>query len=116
MISLERANKPVISTAAFTKRLLHWLLITVGLLGMSLLVGVLGYRYFEHMSWIDAFLNAAMILGGMGEITTLQTTGGKLFASCYAIYSGIFLVICGGLLLVQVFHRVLHHFHADAEE
>jgi hypothetical protein len=65
------------------------------------------------MPWIDAFLNASMILGGMGEIDILHTIGGKLFAAFYAIYSGIFLVVCGGLLLVPIFHRILHRFHAD---
>lgn len=91
----------------------RWLGLTLFLLALSLAAGVIGYRHFEHMQWIDALLNAAMILGGMGEIDTLHTTGGKLFAAFYAIYSGIFLVACGGLLLVPVFHRVLHRFHAD---
>ena len=104
---------PVISPTAFAGRMARWLMITIALLTLSLAGGVLGYRYFEHLPWIDAFLNAAMILGGMGEIDTLHTLGGKLFAACYAIYCGTFLVVCGGLLLVPVFHRVLHRFHAD---
>ncbi|MGH6892777.1 MAG: hypothetical protein ACREEP_11015 [Dongiaceae bacterium] len=109
----EHRGKAVISGAAFAGRMLRWLSVTLSLLAASLLVGVLGYRYFEGMSWIDALLNAAMILGGMGEVNALQTVGGKLFAAAYAIYCGIFLVICGGLLLAPLFHRVLHHFHAD---
>jgi hypothetical protein len=90
-----------------------WLLTTSLLLGLSLLVGVCAYHYLEDMPWIDALLNASMLLGGMGEINELHTTAGKLFASFYAIYCEIFQVICGGLLLVPVFHRVLHRFHAD---
>lgn len=110
---LEHRSKRVISRRAFTVRMLHWIGITILLLLASLVAGVAGYCYFERMTLIDSLLNAAMILGGMGEIDTLHTTGGKIFAAFYAIYSGIFLVVCGGLLLVPVFHRVLHHFHAD---
>lgn len=112
-MKLEHRSKPIISNTAFAGRMLQWMVITVVLLSASLVVGVLGYRCFEAMTWIDALLNAAMILGGMGEISTLQTDSGKLFAAFYAIYCGIFLVVCGGLLLVPVFHRVLHHFHAE---
>ena len=110
---LERRNHRVISNTEFAGRIVKWLLLTFLLFSISLIAGVLGYHYFENMSWIDALLNAAMILGGMGEIDSLHTTEGKLFAAAYAIYSGIFLVVCGGLLLVPVFHRTLHHFHAD---
>ena len=112
---LERRHTSPISTKAFAGRMVRWLVLTLLLIGVSLAIGVLGYRYFESMPWIDALLNAAMILGGMGEIDTLHTTAGKLFAAFYALYSGIFLVVCGGLLLVPVFHRVLHRFHADRE-
>jgi hypothetical protein len=65
------------------------------------------------MDWLDALLNASMILGGMGPVDTLHTDGGKWFASFYALYSGLFFIICGGLLLAPVFHRILHHFHAE---
>ncbi len=112
---LERHTHRMISKTAFAGRMAKWLFCTVALLLASLAAGVSGYHYFEGLPWIDSLLNAAMILGGMGEIDSLHTTGGKLFATAYAIYSGIFLVICGGLLLVPVFHRVLHHFHADEE-
>lgn len=109
----EHKTKPPISNKAFASRMFLWLSLTLFVFFISLFIGVIGYHYFENMSWIDAFLNASMILGGMGEVDKLYTIGGKLFASFYAIYSGIFLVVCGGLLLVPVFHRVLHHFHAD---
>lgn len=110
----EHHSKPILSTVAFARRILNCVGITAVFLSGSLAFGVLGYRYFEGLSWIDSLLNAAMILGGMGEIDALHTNGGKLFAAFYAIYSGIFLVVCGGLLLVPVFHRVLHKFHADS--
>jgi len=71
------------------------------------------YVYFEHLPLVDATLNASMILGGMGPVDAMKTNGGKLFASFYALYSGLFLVIVGGLLLVPIFHRVLHVFHQE---
>jgi len=109
----EHQTKPILSRKAFAGRMVCWLGFTLLLLLISLGGGIMGYHYFESMPWIDALLNASMILGGMGEIDALHTTAGKLFAAFYAIYSGIFLVVCGGLLLVPVFHRVLHRFHAD---
>lgn len=112
----EKKSAPIISKREFFNRMVLWSLLTFGLIGISLLVGVCGYHYTENMSWLDALLNASMILGGMGEISTLTTDAGKWFASLYAIYCGLFLVMCGGLFLVPVFHRVLHHFHADANE
>lgn len=109
----EHRIQPLISPSRFAIRIMWWLVITLLVMAVSLLVGVTGYHYFENLSWVDAFLNASMILGGMGEVDVLHTTGGKIFAACYALYSGIFLVVCGGLLLVPVFHRVLHHFHSE---
>ncbi len=112
----EHKTKPVLAPPQFAGRILFWLMITAVLFAGSLLMGMLGYRYFERMAWIDAFLNAAMLLGGMGEVTDLQTTGGKIFAGLYSVYCGIFLIVCSGLLLLPVFHRVLHAFHADSED
>jgi hypothetical protein len=109
----EPRHKPVLSLKAFLARMAGWLGITLLVMLLSLGVGMTGYWFFEGMPWIDAFLNAAMILGGMGPMTPLATVEGKLFAGLYALYCGILLVVCGGLLLVPVFHRVLHRFHAD---
>ncbi len=83
----------------------------VVLVAVSLCVGMTGYRVTEHMIWIDAFYNASMILSGMGPAAELQSYEGKLFAGCYAIYSGLFLIAAMGILLAPVFHRVLHGFH-----
>ena len=84
---LEPRTHKVITKAAFANRIMKWLLLTLVLFSASLMLGVWGYHYFENMSWLDSFLNASMILGGMGEIDPLHTTGGKLFAAIYAIYS-----------------------------
>src|ERR1700722_3732933 len=83
---------------------------------ISLLLGVMGYRYTEHMEWIDALLNASMILGGMGPVTELHTWEGKLFASFYALYSCFLVLGLIGILMTPVMHRVLHKFHAERDK
>jgi hypothetical protein len=82
----------------------------------SLLVGVVGYHVLEGLSWVDALLNASMILGGMGPVNAIHTTAGKLFASFYAIYSGLIFLVVAGVLLAPVIHRFMHHFHLETEE
>jgi hypothetical protein len=82
----------------------------------SLLIGMIGYVLFEHLSWTDAFLNAAMLLGGMGPVDLPRTEGGKLFAGGYALYAGLVFLILMGLVVGPVFHRVLHKFHWDREQ
>ena len=78
--------------------------------------GVVGYHYFEDLPWIDSLLNASMILGGMGPVNALQTNAGKIFASFYALYSGIILLASVGILITPVFHRFLHRFHLELED
>lgn len=85
------------------------------LIGLSLLGGVAGYHIFEEMTWIDAFVNASMILSGMGPMKELQTSSGKLFAGCYALYSGLVLILVTGLILAPIVNFVLHRFHLDAK-
>lgn len=86
------------------------------LVGVSALIGTLGYRVFAGYRWIDAFLNACMLLGGMGPIGDLPNDGSKLFASLFALYSGLVFLAVAAVLLTPVFHRVLHRFHWDARE
>ena len=82
--------------------------------GLNLIVlGILGYRLFEGMAWIDAFVNAAMILGGMGPIGELHTNIGKLFAGIYALYCGLIVIISISILIAPIFHRFLHLFHLE---
>lgn len=82
-------------------------------IAISLIAGILGYRLTEGMDWLDAFLNASMILGGMGPVDTLHTVAGKLFAGFYALYSGLVLVATAGLLFTPFLHRLLHRFHLE---
>lgn len=79
-------------------------------------MGVLGYHLFENLPWIDSLVNAAMILGGMGPVNELHTNGGKLFASFYALYSGIVFLVSVGIILAPLYHRFLHRFHLEEEE
>ncbi len=92
------------------RAVLLWLALTV----VGLAIGMAGYAASEGMSAVDAFVNAAMILSGMGPVTELKTEGGKLFAGFYAIFSGLFVVIATGFVLAPLLHRVLHSFHVEA--
>jgi hypothetical protein len=86
----------------------------VGLLLLgSLAGGMAGYAVFEHLGWIDAFLNASMLLGGMGPVNPPLTDGGKIFAGIYALYAGLVFIVCAGLLFAPVLHRVMHRFHLE---
>ena len=82
---------------------------------VSLGIGMIGYHHFENLSWVDAFANAAMILSGMGPLTTLQTNSGKLFAGFYALFSGLVFIIIIGIVFAPVVHRFLHKFHLESD-
>ena len=112
----ERRNQKPISTAAFLTRLIRTFLIGMVIIAVSLLIGIFGYRHFEKMSWIDAYVNAAMILSGMGPVGTLQTNGGKIFAGTYALFSGIVFLVVIALILAPVFHRFMHKFHLEEKK
>ena len=113
----EHHSEPLATPEVFAQRLTRNGLIGLALLGSSLVIGMLGYHYLESLSWIDSLLNASMILGGMGPVAPLQTNIGKIFASFYAIYSGVILLASVGILIAPIFHRFLHRFHlADENE
>lgn len=86
------------------------------LVALSLLGGMWGYEHYERLGWRDAFLNAAMLLGGMGPVNAPRTDAGKLFAGFYALYAGLVFLIVAGLLLAPLVHRLLHRLHWDANE
>lgn len=77
---------------------------------------MIGYHALEGLSWLDAFLNAAMLLGGMGPVAVPVTTGGKLFAGLYALYCGLVVIIAAGIILAPVAHRILHRFHLEESQ
>jgi hypothetical protein len=107
----EHHKKPLASRKVFARRLALNGLIGLALLGFSLGIGMLGYHFLEDLSWIDSLLNASMILGGMGPVDPMKTNAGKIFASFYAIYSGVILLASVGILIAPIFHRFLHRFH-----
>jgi hypothetical protein len=114
-LRLERRDQAVAPRRVFARRMLLaaslWLAMTLLWLG----IGMLGYGLTEGMSPIDAFLNASMILSGMGPVDVLKTSGGKLFAGVYAILSGLLIVVAAGFVLAPIMHRVLHAFHVEQE-
>lgn len=116
LTSFEKKTEPVASNPAFYNRLAKSLLSALGLIGLSLLIGMAGYHYIEGMDGVDAYLNATMILSGMGPVGALQTSAGKIFAGTYALYSGVVLIFSTGIILAPVVHRVLHQFHVDDDE
>lgn len=112
----EHRNQPLASRKVFASRLIRNGLIGLLLIMFSLVIGMLGYHFIEHLSWIDALLNASMILSGMGPVNPVQTDAGKLFASFYALYSGIIPLAAAGVLAAPILHRFLHRFHLADEK
>jgi hypothetical protein len=109
----EHRSHAVASRRKFARRMLFAILLWMLLTFAGLAIGMAGYAYFERMSAIDAYVNAAMILSGMGPVGELKTAGGKIFAGSYAIFSGLIIIIATGFVLAPVFHRVLHRFHVE---
>ncbi len=107
----EPKKQTPISAASFARRLAVHTGLAACLLLASLGVGMLGYVQLEHLPWMDAFLNSAMLLGGMGPVNPLQTEAGKLFAGLYALYAGLVFIATAALLSTPIFHRVIHLFH-----
>ena len=110
----EHRNEPLASRAVFLRRMTKYALLALGFIAASLAIGMLGYHYFEGMPWIDAFVNSAMLMGGMGPVSELHTDAGKLFAGFYALYCGLTVIIAIGIVAAPLLHRILHHFHHPA--
>jgi hypothetical protein len=110
----EHRAQPVIPPHQFVIRLAYSGIIALALIAVSLFVGMVGYRILEGLSWIDAFLNASMLLGGMGPVHTPVSFGGKLFAGLYALYCGLAVILVAGVILAPIAHRILHKFHMES--
>lgn len=109
-------TKALNSPKIYRKRIYKSVLFSMILLAFSLGIGVIGYNYFCKLSWIDALLNASMILTGMGPVSTISTDSGKIFASFYALFSGIAFLTIFAVFFSPIFHNFLHRFHLDVEE
>jgi hypothetical protein len=107
----ESRKQSPLPNALFVRRVALHFLLASGLLLGSLALGMAGYMVFEHLAWRDAFLNAAMLLGGMGPVDAPKTDGGKIFAGLYALYCGLLILVTAGVVLAPVLHRILHKFH-----
>ena len=112
----ERKNQVVISKQQFNLRMLKHLLIVIALLLFSLAMGMIGYRVLEHFSWMDGFLNSAMLLGGMGPVNPPKTEAGKLFAGVYALYAGLIFIFTAGLIFTPMVHRLMHQFNWEDDD
>jgi len=107
----EARIEPIAPRARFMARMARHAAFAAAVVVGSLFMGMSGYVYFEHLTWLDAFVDAAMLLGGMGPVHNPETAGGKLFAGCYALYSGLVFLVTVGVVLAPVLHRALHKFH-----
>jgi len=115
-MAFERRYQPLLSRREFAWRYVRWISVAILILTLSLAVGICGYHFLEGIPWLDSLLNASMILGGMGPVDTLKTRCGKLFASFYALYSGLLLISLAGLMFTPLIHRFLHRFHLELDK
>lgn len=100
----------------FASRVATNVAVALSIVACVLALGVIGYRSTERMDWLDAFLNASMLLGGMGPVDALHTAAGKLFAGCYALFCGLVIVLTTGVIIAPALHRVLHSLHVESED
>ena len=109
----EPKSAPLLSRRAFLARMGRSFLITLGIVAFSLGLGSVGYHIFENLPWVDSMLNASMILTGMGPVDRMETMSGKVFATFYALYSGIAFLTMIAVITAPLFHRFIHKFHLD---
>ncbi len=112
----EHRLEPLLPRFGFFLRMVRSVSIALGLVFGALAVGTVGYHRFEGLAWLDAFVDAAMILSGMGPVSELHTTAGKLFAGAYALSSGFLFLTVAGILFAPALHRMIHRFHLDLSE
>ena len=112
----EHKSEPIASRADFIWRLVAWFGLSLAMIAVSLGIGVCGYHWIAHLPWIDSLLNASMILAGMGPVDHLDSSAAKVFASAYAIFSGLMFISVMGVILMPVIHRVIHKFHLADED
>lgn len=115
-MTFERRQDKLAPIPVFIKRLAGALTIAVGLIAGSLLIGIAGYHWIAGFDWVDSLLEASMILGGMGPVNPLPTTAAKIFASIYALFSGLILIGVMGIMLSPMVHRIMHAFHVDERD
>ena len=111
MLMFEKRHEKLAKAKVFAWRLIRNAVVGAFIIALSLGMGMWGYRYYENMSWIDAYENAAMILSGMGPVQELKTSAGKIFAGTYALFSGVIFLFFMAVIFAPIFHRCFHEFH-----
>lgn len=111
----EHKNERLLPWPRFVRRLVHCGLMAAGIVGVALAVGILGYHGLAGLDWIDSLLNASMILTGMGPVDPMKSDGAKIFASAYALFSGVIFLSAIGVVLAPIYHRFIHKFHLDKD-
>jgi len=109
----EHNSEPILPRKLYFKRVINHFSFGFIIIAFSLLIGIIGYHSIEGLSWVDALLNASMILGGMGPVSELKTQAGKIFASFYALFSGIVFLVTVGIIFAPIVHRFLHKLHIE---
>jgi hypothetical protein len=112
----ERKHEKLAPVSVFVRRMVASVAMAGILIAVALLIGITGYHWIAGFDWVDSLLEASMILGGMGPVNPLATPGAKIFASGYALFSGLVFIAVMGIVLVPVTHRMLHQFHIDEED
>jgi len=112
----EHHSKPLLPIRRFVYRFLRHVLLALAVILFALGIGIVGYHSFEGLSWLDSFLNASMILGGMGPVNQLHFSEAKLFAGFYALFAGLGFIVFAGILILPFAHRFLHIIHLDSED
>lgn len=112
----EHHTVPLLPLRLFWRRMLRHGGAALGVIVASLAMGTAGYHLLGRLEWLNAFENASMILGGMGPVDPISTSSGKVFASLYALYSGLIVLVIAGILFTPLFHRMMHHFHLERHE
>jgi hypothetical protein len=109
----EYHTQPLLPRSRFFIRFVYHTLVSLAIMSLALVIGILGYHFFEGLNWVDSLLNASMILGGMGPVDMIKSESGKIFASIYALFSGIVFLVVAGVIVAPVAHRILHFMHME---
>jgi hypothetical protein len=112
----EHRSQPLLPRHLYLRRIVRHALLALAVIFVSLFIGIAGYHITEGLPWLDSLLNASMILGGMGPVNELHTNGGKIFASFYALFSGVVFLVTAAVLIAPVAHRFLHRLHLEIKE
>jgi hypothetical protein len=111
----EHHSEPLLPRPEFLKRVARHVALAIGVVGFSLLLGMVGYVELAHMRWVDGFLNSAMLLGGMGPVGDLPNDESKIFAGLYALYAGLIFIVAASVIVAPVAHRIFHRLHLDED-